>query len=226
MSGLGEIGGEYINAIGARQVAQRDIDQYDFIAIDTPSVNFGWFGTVSSATASAAVVLVNQMPDWPRNIVYSVTGVAGGMGGTFTAAGVDQFGVTFTESVTIGSANGGGTAYGTAICAKFVSATFSPIGLGGTAIGTSSIGLGTAAGASGNYWGLLSKIAGTADVKSIIWISTSTPTTLNKGTNIGSLVNVNSHSFQGTSGVAATDHYRVIFKPSFNNEGKGTMTAL
>lgn len=208
------------------QVSQADIDQYDYISIDTPSVNFGWFGTSTSATASSPAVLVNQLPDWPRNIAYSVTGVAGGMGGTFTGFGTDQFGLYFSETVTIGSAAGGGTAYGTAIAAKFGGGTFSPSGLGGTAVGTFSFGLGTAAGTAGNYFGLLTKLGGTGDVKSIVWISTSTPTTLNKGTSFGSLVNTTSHSFQGTSGVAATDHYRVIMKPSFDNSSLGTMSGL
>jgi len=227
MTGLAEQGGlpAFLPGNGG-QVTPADSDNYEVIAIDTPLISVGYFGTCTSATASAPVVRVNALPDWPRNICYSVTGGSGGMGGTFTASGKDQFGVSFSETVTIGSANGGGTAYGSVICANFSTATFSPAGLGGTAVGTVSVGLGSAVGTAGNYWGLLTKIGGTGDVKNIVWITTSTPTTLNGGTSIGSLVNATTHSFQGTSGAASTDHYRVILKPTYSNLGKPAMSAL
>lgn len=231
MSGLSEIGQLPGFAFGGAQIAPRDVDQYVERFIFAPSVDFAWFGTCTSATANAPVVTKNNLPDWPRNLAYSVTGVAGGMGGTFTARFIDQFGGTVTETVTIGSANGGGTVYGTAICGKYGTATFSPIGLGGTAIGTVSIGLGTAPGATGNWFGLKTKIAGTSDVKNIVWITTNTVTTLAGGTAIGTLVNgaggtVPQHAFQGTSGVAITDRYHVTLKPTFDNAGQGTMSRI
>lgn len=226
MSGLNEIGALYGFAQAGQQVAPRDIDQYVDRFIFAPSVDFSYLGTCTSATANAPVVTKNNLLDWPRNLAYSVTGVAGGMGGTFQARGRDQFGGTVTENVTIGSAAGGGTAYGTAIFASYGTGTFSPAGLGGTAVGTVSIGVGTASGTAGNYFGLKTKIGSTADVKNIVWITTNTPTTLAGGTAIGTLVSVTNHAFQGTSGVAATDRYLVTIKPTFDNGGKQNLAGL
>ena len=213
---------------GGNQIQPSEIDRYEQYFIFAPSVDTAYIGTVTTA-GSAAVVLKNALPDYPRNLAYSVTGVAGGMGGTFNLFGQDQFGGTVAERVTIGSANGGGTVQGTAIFAKVASGNFSANGLGGTALGTAAIGFGTApgtAGTAGNYFGLPTKLGGTADVKSITWITTNTPTTLNGGTAIGTLVNTTTHSFCGTSGVAITDRYLVTFKPSFDASSLGTQAKL
>lgn len=228
MSGLAEFGELPGFAFGGAQVAQRDIDQYVDIQVNNPVANTGWFGT-SIGTTNAALVLVNQLADWPRNFVYAVNGVSNGtFGGTFTVNGIDQFGQPFTESVTIGTAVNGGTVYGTTIASKFISGSFGTTASAGTFVGTASVGLGTAANGSAqsNWFGLLTKIAGTSDVKMITWCNNGTTTTLNKGTAIGTLVNTTTHSFQGTSGVAITDRYNVIFKPTFDNAGKGTMSNL
>lgn len=230
MSGLGEIGLEYAFATGVSQVAQRDLDQYDQLSIQNPIANFGWFGTASGTGAAVAMTLVNALPDWPRNLAYSITGVSNGTyGGTLTAIFYDQFGVLTTEIVAIGTAVNGGTIYGTAVCGKFVSGSFGgTIASSGTFVGTASIGLGTATNGSAqsNWFGLLTKIAGTADVKNIVWRNNGTVTTLNKGTAIGTNINTTTHSFQGTSGVAITDGYTVYLKPTFDNTGKGTMSNL
>lgn len=229
MSGLGEAGElPGFNFSGA-QVQPKDEDRYEQYFIFAPSVDAAYIGTVSSATANSPVIVKNIYPDVPRNLAYSATGVAGGMGGTFVTRGQDQFGGTIVETTSFASAAGGGTVQGTAIFAKFGTALFTPVGLGGTAVGTASVGFGTTpgtAGTAGNYFGLPSKIAGTVDVKRIVWISTNTPTTLNAGTSIGSLVNAVNHSFTGTSGVAATDRYLVTFKPNFDNVGKPNMAGL
>ena len=222
MSGLGQIGELPGFVTGGHQVSQRDIDQYDYISIDTPSVDTAYYAAGTAAgTAVTALVLKNQLVDWPRNMAYCFTG--GTAGGTITANLIDQFGVSQTETVSLGSIAGGGTTFGTVIAAKFLSGTVYP---NTSTTGTYTVGNGTASGTAGNYFGLLSKIGGTGDVKNIVWINTSTPTGLNKGTSIGSLVNLGNHSFQGTSGVAATDHYRVILKPSFDNTNYGTMCNL
>lgn len=234
MSGLGELGelpGFTIANVG--RVQQRDIDQYIVDYVIHPSVDTAYMATVSSATASALFVNKSFTPDYPRNLAYAVTGVAGGMGGTFVQPGFDQFGSVIKETVTIGSANGGGTTQGTQIFGSIGVGTFSPAGLGGTAVGTAKIGFGTATGApsgGGNWFGLQSRIGGTADVRGITWINNGTATALNKGTNLGTLSNVGGtlppHSFQGTSGVAITDEYVVTIKTTFDNLGKGEMTSL
>lgn len=229
MSGLGKT--EYAFVAGGAQVAQRDIDQYDLICVDNPSVNASWYGTVAGGTVStnAAFTKINQLADWPRNVLYSVTGVASGtFGGTFIANLVDQFGSAVTETVVVPSAVVGGSVFGTAIAMKFLSGTFQSTGASGGSTGTASIGFGTIEGGSSqtNWFGLLTKLGGTADVKNITWIASTTVTTLNGGTSIGTLVNTSTHSFQGTSGVTATDHYRVVLKATFDNTSFGTMSGL
>lgn len=230
MSGLGEMGGKYAANVNAWQTSQKDIDQYDFIAVDSPSVTAAWYGSASgTVTASTAITRTNALADWPRNVLYSITGITNGTyGGTFTANLIDQFGVPATEIVAIPAAVNGGSVFGTAIAMKFVSANFISQGSAGTFIGTANVGMGTIenGSAQSNWFGLLTKIGGTADVKNITWISTNTVTTLNGGTAIGTLVNTTLNAFQGTSGVQVTDHYRVIMKPTFDNTGRGTMSNL
>ncbi len=231
MSGLNEIGGLPGFVAAGQQVSPRDIDRYEQYFIFAPSADTAYMGTVSSATANSPVILKSITPDYPRNLAYSITGVAGGMGGTFVARGQDQFGGTVVETVAFASAAGGGTVQGTAIFAKFGTAIMTPVGLGGTAVGTAAIGFGTAAGITGNWFGLPAKIGGTADVKSITWITTNTSTPMNLGTAMGTLVSASGgtrpqHAFQGTSGVAVTDRYLITYKPTFDNAGRAPIGGL
>ena len=226
---LGDTGGVTGFAQANMKVSLNEIDEVKSFTLFSPSVDTAYLGTCTSATANAPVIVKNLYPDFPRNVAYSVTGVAGGMGGTFNLRGVDQFGGTVNESVTIASANGGGTTNGTAIVSRVGTMTFSPAGLGGTAVGTVSIGFGTAAGLTGNWFGLPTKITNATDVRSIVWITTNTPTTLNAGTSIGSLVNATAngtipqYAFQGTSGVAITDRYVVTYRTTYDNRNKGNV---
>lgn len=209
--GMGQYGG---------QVTPDEIDQFTFHHVINPSITGNWIGTVSSATANAALVIINQHTDYSRNLLYSVTGVAAGMGGTFTAAGKDQFGQLVTETVAIGSANGGGTAAGTQIFRTITAGTFSPAGAGGTAVGTASFGvaIGTAAGL---VWklGLPVKIAGTSDVRQVNYTAQGVQTTLNGGT-IGAYVNVADSSFSSPIILAGTSTYTFRIKSTYDNSGK------
>ena len=229
MSGLGEFGElpGFVTAGGA--VQQKDIDQYEQYFVFAPSVDTAYIGTITTAT-NGTFVTKNYVPDYPRNLAYSVTGVAAGMGGTFDLSGYDQFGSPVKEHVVIGSANGGGTTQGTQMFGSIVVGTFASNGPGTTS-GTAAIGFGTGAGATGNWFGLPVKIQSTADIRLITWISTNTPTTLNKGTGLGTLVSTGggttpAHAFQGTSGVAATDRYLVTIKTTYDNINKGILTNL
>ena len=111
---------------------------------------------------------------------------------------------------------------------KFLSGSFISQGSAGTFIGTANVGMGTVANGSAqsNWFGMLTKLGGTGDVKNIMWNNNGTATTLAKGTAIGTLVNTTLHGFQGTSGVTITDHYKVVVKPSFDNSTLGTMSGL
>jgi len=226
MSGLGEAygAGQFGAIESGVSVQQKEVDQYVDLQVNNPTTNTAWFSAgTSTGTTVQAMVVTNVLADWPRNAAYAFTG--GTSGGTITANWIDQFGVPVIETVSLGSVAGGGTTYGTAIVAKFVSGTVFP---NTSTTGTYTLGFGTLANGSAqsNWFGLLTKIAGTSDVKNIGWCNNGTQVALNKGTAIGTLVNTTTHSFQGTSGVAITDRYNVILKPTYDNTYKGTMSGL
>ena len=238
MSGLGELGEFYGANAGANivTVQNKDIDEYDIINIDNPSVDKAFFGTVNGGTAgtNTAFTLLNQLGDWPRNLYYNFNGVSGGtFTGTFIANVIDQFGNPVQEKV-VASATTSGGIYGTVIAAKFLSGTFQSQGSSGGSAGTAQIGYGTTSNGSAqsNWFGLYNRILGTSDVKNIRWVNNGTVTGLNKGTAIGTLIGFDtngslpSNAFQGTSGVAITDTYTVIFKSSYDNTFKGQMANL
>lgn len=231
MSGLRGLGGPLHPGDG-RQANQAEIDQYYNVQIQNPAVNTAWFGTVNGGTAtnvSTALTQVNLNGDYPRNAFYTVLGVASGtFGGTFVANWIDQFGVAVTETVAVANAAPAVGVYGTAIVQKFVSGSFISGGASGGSTGTAQIGYGTLenGSAQSNWFGLLTKVGGTADLKWIRWINNGTTTALNKGTAIGTLINTTTHSFQGTSGVAVTDTLDAFLKPSFDNNAFGIMSNL
>lgn len=227
MAGLKQHFPEFGQAGG--QVASSEIDSYYRLSVGNPSTSATWFGTVIGTTTTGSVAILNKLADHPRNIYYTVSGITNGTyGGVFTANGFDQFGQPFTEVVTVATAVNGGTAFGTAIAAKVTNMAFATTASSGTFIGTANFGVGTVEDGSSqsNWFGLLEKIAGTGDVKMITWVNNGTPTGLNKGTNIGTLVNATTHAFQGTSGVALTDAYRVILKSSYDASNYGTISLL
>ena len=215
-------------AFSKNQITPDEIDRYEQYWVFSPSISSTYIGTANgTATTAQAFTISNLYPDYPRNLAYSVTGVAGGQGGTISLSGQDFFGGTVTETVSIATAAGGGTVIGTAIFAKVGGGTFTPVGLGGTAIGTAAIGFGTAVGsASGAWFGLPQKIGSTADVKTITWGSLNVTTTLGGGSAIGTLVHgaggtVPQHAFQGTSTVMTSDRYLVTYQSSWDNSSQG-----
>lgn len=237
MSGLGEIGGEYAFNVNARQVQQKDLDQYVWYEVDNPSVSNTWIGTMAGGTSgqTKALVLINQNMDYPRNALYSLVGT-NDAGGTFTINGIDQFGVQQTETVGFGTKAAGtpaGSVFGSIIWAKILSGSFT-FAVGSAGSGSAQVGVGTVSNGSAqsNWFGLMSRIGGTGDVKLLTWISSTTVTAIHGGTGLGTLVgyenngSLPSSAFQGTAGVAVTDHYKVFYKPSFDNTGRGTMSNL
>lgn len=208
------------------QVDPSEIAMYQQYFVFSPSIDAAYIGTATgTATTAQALIFANAYPDYPRTLVYAVTGVAGGQGGTWVLSGQDQFGGTVTETVAIATANGGGTVVGTAIFAKVGGGTFTPLGLGGTAVGTAKVGFGTTVGAQGNWFGLPTRIAGTGDVKTLVWGSSNVSTTLNAGTAIGTLISPQggttpASAFQGTANVTATDRYFVTYKSTWDNSSQ------
>jgi hypothetical protein len=223
MSGLKQHFPEF--QFGAR-VTPDEIDRYDQYQVINPSISDVWFGTVSAATANAAYVLTNIRADYPRNVLFVALGVAGGMGGTAVVNGKNQFGEVITETLSFGSAAGGGTVAGTKIFAQVTSATFTPVGLGGTAVGTAKLGVAIGTSATTAFvLGLPSKIAATTDVKAITWSKEHVSTTLNGGT-IAAYVNTAQHGFTGSAVMGGTEVYTVLFKSTYDNSGKANLAAL
>lgn len=201
-------------------------DEYDeqlYYTVANPSVSASWFGTAANAAATA-ITLTNTKSDYPRNVLLTITGVAGGQGGTAVINGIDQFGRSQTETIGFATANAGGTAAGTKIFAEVTSATITPVGLGGTAVGTTSLGvaLGTAAGIV-NLFGLPWKVR-TGDVKSITWINNGTATAINGGTVSTAFIGTANHTFVGTSIVAITDRYTVRVKPTYDASNEAAVS--
>lgn len=236
MSGLGELGGIYSENVNAGPlVSPKDQDEWQYLNIDNPSVSTSWFGTFSGGTAGTnnPITRLNALTEWPRNAFYTIIGVSGGtFGGTFTANWIDQFGSQIQEKVVVASAAPTVGVYGTAVVWKFLSGTFASQGSSGGSVGTAQIGFGTASNGSAqsNWFGLMTRIAGTSDIKNIRWDNNGTVTGLNVGTNIGTLIGYNgngslpSNVFQGTSGVQVTDTYTVTLAPTFDNTFKDKMT--
>lgn len=200
------------------RVSADEMDIVRTYTVFAPSVSATWFGTAASASA-VAVGITNVLADYPRNFLFTMLGVAGGMGGTCVVNGKDQFGNTIQETVSFGSAAGGGTVAGTKVFASISSATATPVGLGGTAVGTVSLGvaIGTAVGVAHKF-GLPDKLGRAADVKGITWVTTNTPTALLGGT-VSTLVDSTYSAFSGTQILASgLDRFVVRYKSSYSAE--------
>lgn len=229
MSGLGEIGGlpGFVN--GGQQVQPSDLDQYSVINTGILSTSTTWVGTAAGGTSTQAkdLVIINKLLDHPRNLLYSCVGTAD-MGGTWVINGKDQFGQTVSETVANGTVAAGTPAFavaGTKIFAEITSGTFT-VTTGAVGIGSARVGVAVGtAGTTAFKLGLLTKIASTADVKSVTWIKENVVTTLNGGT-IGAFVDTTNHAFSGSAIMAGTESYKVVLKPTFSNLNKVNLAAL
>jgi hypothetical protein len=229
MSGLGELGGLPGFNLAGQQVQPRDIDQYLQYLIVHPGLTTTALGTVETAAAGSAVVFSNVVPDYPRNVLVTILGVAGGMGGTVTIAGKNQFGGTQTETIGFASAAGGGTAAGTKIFGFVNRGTVNGLdGLGGTAVGSVKLGyaVGTAAGIIAKF-GLPIKIQATTDVKNIALSGQGVGgTAINGGTYGTALVDTTNHAFAPSTIVGGSQIYSITIKSTFDNAGKAPIAGL
>lgn len=171
-------------------VSPDEMDAYTVYSVVNPATigaTNQWIGTwaVAGTSAAGALVIINTMPDYPRNLEWSLTGTAAGMTGTASVVGRDQFGAVISESFTFAGANNGGTVAGTKVFAQVTSGTMTF----GTAVGngTARLGLGTAG--TTTLFGLPVKLGGTTDVKMLSVTAGTGPVTVNGGT-IAAYVNV------------------------------------
>lgn len=224
MSGLKDNFPGVFNKTGTSgwQVSPDEIDMDHQYVIMNPSVSATYFGTVSSASA-AALVLDQTRADYPRNVLVTALGVAGGMGGTAVVNGKNQFGETIQESIGFGSAAGGGTTAGTKVFAQVTSGTFTPQGLGGTAIATVSLGvvIGTVMLPT---FGLPARLGGTSDIKAVTWLDAD----VSKMTNAASHAKVDRSAItiEVAGGIAAADSFMVYYRPTFNSAGSAKTAKL
>lgn len=207
-------------------VTPDEIDRYEIVQINNPvTINASqWIGSwaVAGTAAAGALVIINAIPDWPRNLEWSLTGTAAGMTGTASVVGRDQFGNVITESFTFAGANNGGTTPGTKVFAQVTSGTMTF----GTAVGngTARLGLGTT-GTTAQF-GLPFKVGGTTDLKMLAVTAGTGGVTVNGGT-IAAFVNVPNSSIllpvpQTTGTMAITAWVR----PTFNAENLGLVANL
>ena len=202
-------------AFSQNKVTPDEMDMRHQYAVLKPSIGTAAVGTMAAGTVSGAMTLVNVACDYPRNLLFTVVGPAGGVGGTCTIVGKDQFGRTQTESIAFASANAGGTVAGTAVFDTVTSATYYPNGGDNTSTATLGYAFGTAAALK--FWlGLPIKIAAAGDVKRITYIKNGVVTALTGGT-ISTYVSTTTHAICGTEILAATSDYVVDILSSYNS---------
>jgi len=226
MSGLAEYCPAFQGA-GA-QITPNSIDRYEIYQIIAPMIGTDVMGTAEGTSTQAVTGAFNQvLADYPRSYTVSIVGESGSTtGGTFTLTGKDQFGNVLSENFAKTVAVNGGTVAGTKVFAQFTSFL-------GT-IGTTNAGVGTALlipSVTGTtaLFGLPTKIAGSADVRSMSFGSTGVPKAVNGGT-IGAFVNVAQNAIKApntiTTATANLSWINVWYKPSWDNSQKTKLTGL
>ncbi len=208
------------------QVTPDEIDRYEQYVVIHPGTSHTAIGTaaVGTSTTTQAFVITNLRPDYPRNLLFDLSG-SNDIGGTATINGFDQFGNAQTEALGFGTVVSPGTQYaGSKIFAQVVSGSMT-FAAGSAGNGTPKLGYasGTANAtgtALGYLFGLPTKIAKVSDVKGLTWDNNTTTTALFGGS-IGTsvLVKTAQHAFRGTSAVALTDTYTVTIKSTWDNSG-------
>ena len=200
-----------------------EIDRYEQYLIAFPSYSSTWFGTfaVAGTAATGALVVINAIADYPRNVEFALAGTGVGMAGTLALTGRDQFGVTFEESLGYGSADNGGTVVGTRIFAHITAGTLSF----GTAVGNGTARLGVGTLGTTTLFGLPSKIGGTTDVKLLSKGGSVGMLTAGGGT-VAAYVNTAQHAIQSPTNVVSANIISVIYKPTWVADGQAPMANL
>lgn len=157
-------------------------DAYQVVTIVNPNTltASAFIGTwaVAGTSASSALVIVNAIPDWPRNLEFAIAGSAAGMTGTAVINGYNQFGVQIQESLTFAGAANGGTVAGTKVFAQVTNGTLTY----GTAIGSGTARLGLGTTGTTALFGLPFKVGGTTDLKLLSVNAGTGGVTVNGGT--------------------------------------------
>lgn len=217
-------------------ISPDELDEYNQYTVQNPSISINALGTYAgTGAANSGIAPLSLRCDYPRNLLLTVSG--GTVGGTLTVKGQDQFGGTNTETIGAGTyltgTAGTLTTNGSTIFATIGTLIWNATNnnTGTVAVGYHS---GTAGGVAGTgnavgtpKFGLPQRIGGSADIKFINYINNGTINVLPSGTGAAStLAGTQFHSFSGTSAVAITDTYNVLFKPTKTNYGTSKQTGL
>jgi hypothetical protein len=203
------------------KVTPDEIDQDQSYLILHPSVATDWFGTSINAAAVALVENTSAYADYPRNLLLTITGVAGGIGGTLNGLKyTDQFGGTVSETLGAATAASSVTVTGTGVCAKIVNlGTFTPAGLGGTAIATVALGFAIATTSASPVFGLPAKLGGTNDIKRVTWDDAGTPKAVVTTPAGAAVVTKSAVRIEVSGGIAVADAFNVVYRSSYNSHG-------
>jgi hypothetical protein len=158
-------------------------------AVGTATV---WAG-LGTGDVAATGTIQNLVMDYPRNLLLTIVGVAGGEGGSATVVGKDQFGASVTETWGFATANAGGTEAGTQIF---------------------SLGLPVRIGAASDVKKITFIKNGAVTAINGGTIGTAALT---------GYVSTVSHSFMGTQILAITDIYNVEVLSTYNSEALGNV---
>lgn len=218
MSTLKSQGGVPGVAFSSYKVAPDEIDRYELVACNLPTVNASWFGTaVGTQTTTPTYGVINKIADWPRNLSVIVSCANGSVaGGTMVFTGKNQFGISQTESVAIVSAADGGTTEGTKVFAEVSSASVT-MGTGNAGAGTVKVGPGLTGTTA--LFGLPCKVAGSTDLRLLTWKSNGTTITTNGGT-IGQYVNTTQHAIIAPATVGGTTAFTAWVKPTYDSSNE------
>lgn len=180
-----------------------------------PAVSNSYFGTLATASTGTAVISAN-FADHPRNLLMTVTGVAGGIGGTLVVNYKNQFGGTVQESIGLATVASAGTKAGTGIVAEYLSGTFTAAGVGGTAIATVALGVAVNDESTSNpaIFGLPAKLGAASDIKSVTYLIAGTAAMGDR-----TLGDTGAHGFKVGATVLAATCYVVRYRSTYNSSG-------
>ena len=209
--------------ISGQLVSPDEIDRYEVFQF-RPQIDAGFLahGGTSGTADTVALGIRNRLPDTPRNLNFSFPGSATGQAGTVTVNGVDQFGITVTESLGFGSADNGGTVVGSMIFAQITSGTM----YYGTSAGVGTPVVGFVPG-TGCLIGLPIKLNGTTDVVHLGMQAGTGAITYGGGT-IAAFVNVPRSAIRPAATLNGTSAIIAWVKPRYAGElyPNGTMRNL
>lgn len=208
--------------ISGEKLSPDELDQDLQYFIVNPDIGTARIGTANiTGDVNGTLVVGQPFLDAPRTLMFSIGGVAGGIGGTAIVTGKDQFGNVIQESLGFATVATVGSAVGTKIFSKVTTATAILATTGGTGVGTCF--LGYPLGDTVMTVGLPARLGATSDLKRVTWHDGGVSKALSVGTGgtIGTAVAgtaMSSVTLTGLGGFATADSYTFTYRSSFQAE--------